>query len=606
MNIEDIKLAIWDLDETFWKGTLSDGPVTIPDDHINLIKNMVDAGIMCSICSKNEITSVREQLKLAGIEEYFVFISINWTPKGNRVKQIVNEMGLREVNVLFIDDNPSNRGEVKQACPQMDVEDIDIIPLLINFFSSAEKKDLGHTRLKQYVLLEKKRDFKATIASNEDFLFQSNIHVGIHKDCIEHIDRISDLVLRSNQLNFTKVRSTKEEIRRLISNPKFECGYVTVNDAFGDYGIVGFYAIKDGRLVHFVFSCRTLNMGVEQYVYKYLNYPTVDIIGEVASDLQTPNPVWINVNDNRNDLNHNSTVAQIAKHMVLKGPCDIRQIFGYIKDDAYIIEEFTYVNDRGILVEGRNHTSHIIQYDQVSKEDIERLSEELPFADPQMYATKAFDQDTEVLIISLFTDPNLGIYREKNSGIEVAFGEWINDLTDERRWDEYTENNGDVFLANWKPTLKELKRIKEKFDYLGRYQPNQVMQNVDRIYHLLHEGQKLFLCLGSEMPYLKNTQKAYADRHEYNKELNQLVREWASKKNDVVLLDFNKYVHGQQDFINNINHFTRIVYYRMAQDIIGNLQLYQRDLKRKSFFAMEVKRVVKNVLRPIYHRIMGQ
>ena len=51
-QFEKIKLIIWDLDDTFWKGTLSEGGVIIPDEHINLIKNLTDAGIVNSICSK--------------------------------------------------------------------------------------------------------------------------------------------------------------------------------------------------------------------------------------------------------------------------------------------------------------------------------------------------------------------------------------------------------------------------------------------------------------------------------------------------------------------------------------------------------------------------
>ena len=39
-QFEKIKLIIWDLDDTFWKGTLSEGGVIIPDEHINLIKNL--------------------------------------------------------------------------------------------------------------------------------------------------------------------------------------------------------------------------------------------------------------------------------------------------------------------------------------------------------------------------------------------------------------------------------------------------------------------------------------------------------------------------------------------------------------------------------------
>ena len=38
-HVSSIKLVMWDLDETFWKGTIDDGGVpVIPDSHIELVE----------------------------------------------------------------------------------------------------------------------------------------------------------------------------------------------------------------------------------------------------------------------------------------------------------------------------------------------------------------------------------------------------------------------------------------------------------------------------------------------------------------------------------------------------------------------------------------
>ena len=37
MDFTKVKLIIWDLDETFWQGTLSEGKVTLPKKNKNLI-----------------------------------------------------------------------------------------------------------------------------------------------------------------------------------------------------------------------------------------------------------------------------------------------------------------------------------------------------------------------------------------------------------------------------------------------------------------------------------------------------------------------------------------------------------------------------------------
>ena len=108
-QFEKIKLIIWDLDETFWKGTLSEEGVQIPEVNRQLILQLTDIGIVNSICSKNDFDKVQKQMEKENLWEYFVFPSVNWEAKGNRIKQTIEDMQLRPANVLFLDDNPSNR-----------------------------------------------------------------------------------------------------------------------------------------------------------------------------------------------------------------------------------------------------------------------------------------------------------------------------------------------------------------------------------------------------------------------------------------------------------------------------------------------------------------
>ena len=50
IQLDKIKLIIWDLDETFWYGTISEEGYTLPDSHVKLVKDLTDAGIINSIC----------------------------------------------------------------------------------------------------------------------------------------------------------------------------------------------------------------------------------------------------------------------------------------------------------------------------------------------------------------------------------------------------------------------------------------------------------------------------------------------------------------------------------------------------------------------------
>ena len=60
LNIkQEIKLVIWDMDETFWKGTISESKITTIDENIDIIKKLTARGIINSICSKNEKMMLR-------------------------------------------------------------------------------------------------------------------------------------------------------------------------------------------------------------------------------------------------------------------------------------------------------------------------------------------------------------------------------------------------------------------------------------------------------------------------------------------------------------------------------------------------------------------
>ena len=89
MDLGTIKLIIWDLDDTFWSGTLSEGNIVPCDKHLKLIRDLTDCGIVNSICSKNDYAPVEETLKQLEVNDLFVFKSIDWTPKGARISKLL-------------------------------------------------------------------------------------------------------------------------------------------------------------------------------------------------------------------------------------------------------------------------------------------------------------------------------------------------------------------------------------------------------------------------------------------------------------------------------------------------------------------------------------
>jgi FkbH-like protein len=90
----------------------------------------------------------------------------------------------------------------------------------------------------------------------------------------EHVERCLELLQRSNQLNLSTHRYTREELEQLLEQPDAICICTSCRDRFGDYGIVGFASIaisKDGPVLKdFVLSCRVALKKVENAWFQWL------------------------------------------------------------------------------------------------------------------------------------------------------------------------------------------------------------------------------------------------------------------------------------------------------------------------------------------------
>jgi FkbH-like protein len=336
-----VKLVVWDLDDTFWRGTLTEGGITpIPENGARVME-LARRGILNSICSKNDAAAARAKLEELGVWDYFVFPTIGFNPKGKAVAEMIEGAALRPENVLFIDDNPSNLEEVKFFNPGIMTAHPDaVLAGLLAHPHCAGKPDPELTRLKQYRFLQKKVEEKSASAlSNEEFLRASNIRLTLDYDIEANLDRVLELINRTNQLNYTKQRvNTPEELaefRELMDRSfSYHAACVRAVDNYGDYGLVGFYLMQRRatvkRLVHFVFSCRTMNMGIEQYIYEMLGKPDIEIAPPVSYGLDNHTAIdWIKLGSEGGE----DGASASARKLVLLGGCDLLQLASYCSSE---------------------------------------------------------------------------------------------------------------------------------------------------------------------------------------------------------------------------------------------------------------------------------
>ncbi len=222
-----VKLVIWDLDETLWAGTLSEGPVRLDPSRVDLVRTLNGRG--SSMRSARRTTRGRPGAasRQPGLWDEFVFARIDWSPKGPRVARIVEDAQLRPENVLFIDDLPLQpcRGPpFRPRHPDRGARDprpAAVLPEL------AGKDDSDRSRLRQYrhageeagrprVGTTDARGVPALVRHPDRYLLRRR----------GGADRLFELLSRTHQLNFTKRRLGLEHFEVMLADPDREAGYV--------------------------------------------------------------------------------------------------------------------------------------------------------------------------------------------------------------------------------------------------------------------------------------------------------------------------------------------------------------------------------------------
>jgi predicted enzyme involved in methoxymalonyl-ACP biosynthesis len=83
-----------------------------------------------------------------------------------------------------------------------------------------------------------------------------------------------ELLHRSNQLNLSTRRYTREEFAQLLDRREVVCVCTSCRDRFGDYGIVGFASLvmsREGAILEdFVLSCRVAQKKLENAWFSWL------------------------------------------------------------------------------------------------------------------------------------------------------------------------------------------------------------------------------------------------------------------------------------------------------------------------------------------------
>jgi FkbH-like protein len=293
------KCLILDLDNTLWGGILGEDGIdgiNIGGDYpgsaflyfqealIELSKN----GIILAICSKNNEADVIEAWEknpyIVLKQQYIAAYRINWQNKVDNIKELAEELNIGLDSLVFVDDNPMERGFVKQLLPMIVVPEFPAqpyeLPLFIqnlvnDHFRIYSITDEDRIKTQQYKANADRANERKRYSDPSDYLASLNIRIElIHANEI-NIPRIAQMTQKTNQFNLTTKRYTDADIRGFVQNG-WQIYCIDVSDKFGDSGITGTILIKMNNDVaifdSFLLSCRILGKGIEEaFVLSILN-----------------------------------------------------------------------------------------------------------------------------------------------------------------------------------------------------------------------------------------------------------------------------------------------------------------------------------------------
>jgi FkbH-like protein len=276
-QVKPAKCVVFDLDGTLWDGVLVESsPVRLRPGIAELLEALDRRGILLSIASKNDHAMAWEKLEEFGVAKYFLRPRISWNPKSESIRDIAQALHLGLDSFVFIDDNPFERDEVRTAAPEVTCLDASDTPSLLHdprFQGSSTEESKNRRRYYQAALAREQAQ-TAMAGDYTSFLASCGIQLEVDEYQPEDFERIAELLQRTNQLNFSGRRYTREDVHRLIGDPLPSKLVLRCHDNYGSYGIVGFSIVRstagEVTVEDFMLSCRVQAKHIEHAFFSRL------------------------------------------------------------------------------------------------------------------------------------------------------------------------------------------------------------------------------------------------------------------------------------------------------------------------------------------------
>ena len=265
-----IKCLVWDLDNTFWAGTLLESDDLEIRDGVSLTITELDKrGILHSIASKNESGVALARLKDFGFVDYFLYPQVSWGTKSASIKAISVSLNIGLDTIAFVDDQAFELDEVKHVYPEVRCFLASEIPQLINnpaFMPDSITSDSRNRRMMYLTDQKRKEDEERFDGPSTAFLETLKMRFQLSIATESDLLRAEELTQRTHQLNTTGITYSYGELDTIRKDPSHHLIVARLSDRYGDYGIIGLALVScetdSWTLKLLLMSCRVMSKGV--------------------------------------------------------------------------------------------------------------------------------------------------------------------------------------------------------------------------------------------------------------------------------------------------------------------------------------------------------
>ncbi len=289
------KVLVLDLDNTLWGGVVGDdgvaGLVLGQGSALGeafaavqgFARDLSRRGVLLAVCSKNDegnaLAPFGGHPEMVLTREDVACFVANWDDKATNLRRIAERLSLGLDALVLLDDNPAERALVRRELPEVQVPELDgddpaQVPDLLadaGYFETLALTAEDLARTGQYrANAERAAAAGASATDLPGFLRSLEMRLLWSRLDEAGLARVVQLANKTNQFNLLTRRTTEDEVRALIADPRRTGLQLRLLDRFGDNGVVAVLtAALSGNgetleVTDWLMSCRVLGRGMEQ------------------------------------------------------------------------------------------------------------------------------------------------------------------------------------------------------------------------------------------------------------------------------------------------------------------------------------------------------